>query len=146
MPRSRSACDPRTRRNGNAPPQSNEQLQQAMPLLFFAVFDAGSSFCEHRSKTTIFPCSVKTGTSTLGRGPASEAAGVEFIDENGGGPGIRLRKSGKDKSRKNGFAAPASRKRVYGSCRGHNLARCWAKDGKTVAYRSARMPTGGASC
>ena len=25
---------------------------------------------------------------------ALEAAGVEFIDENGGGPGVRLRKSG----------------------------------------------------
>jgi len=31
---------------------------------------------------------------------ADEAAGVEFIDENGGGPGVRLRKPGKDKSRK----------------------------------------------
>jgi hypothetical protein len=26
--------------------------------------------------------------------------GVEFIDENGGGPGVRLRKPAKDKSRK----------------------------------------------
>jgi hypothetical protein len=31
---------------------------------------------------------------------ALEAAGVEFIDENGGGPGVRLRKPEKDKSRK----------------------------------------------
>ncbi|HET9537435.1 MAG TPA: transcriptional regulator [Mesorhizobium sp.] len=31
---------------------------------------------------------------------ALEAAGVEFIDENGGGPGVRLRKSGKEKPRK----------------------------------------------
>ena len=29
-----------------------------------------------------------------------EAAGVEFIDENGGGPGVRLRKPVKVKSRK----------------------------------------------
>jgi hypothetical protein len=28
---------------------------------------------------------------------ALEAAGVEFTDENGGGPGVRLRKSGKQK-------------------------------------------------
>jgi len=28
---------------------------------------------------------------------ALEAAGVEFIDENGGGPGVRLRKSGEGK-------------------------------------------------
>lgn len=31
---------------------------------------------------------------------ALENAGVEFIDENGGGPGVRLRKSGKEKPRK----------------------------------------------
>ena len=31
---------------------------------------------------------------------AFEAAGVEFIDENGGGPGVRLRTSAKEKSRK----------------------------------------------
>jgi hypothetical protein len=31
---------------------------------------------------------------------ALEAAGVEFIDENGGGPGVRLQKSGKQKPRK----------------------------------------------
>jgi len=29
-----------------------------------------------------------------------EAAGVEFIDENGGGPGVRLRKLGKEKPHK----------------------------------------------
>ena len=31
---------------------------------------------------------------------ALEAAGVEFIDENAGGPGVRLRTSAKEKSRK----------------------------------------------
>ena len=31
---------------------------------------------------------------------ALRAAGVEFIDENGGGPGVRLRKSEKEKPRK----------------------------------------------
>jgi len=31
---------------------------------------------------------------------ALEFAGVEFIDENGGGPGVRLRMSGKEKPRK----------------------------------------------
>jgi hypothetical protein len=29
---------------------------------------------------------------------ALEAAGVEFIDENGGGPGVRLRKQSKERS------------------------------------------------
>ena len=39
--------------------------------------------------------------STLDRlKSALEAAGVEFIDENGGGPGVRLRKPGKEKPRK----------------------------------------------
>ena len=31
---------------------------------------------------------------------ALENAGVEFIDENGGGPGVRLRKPPKEKRRK----------------------------------------------
>ena len=31
---------------------------------------------------------------------AFENAGVEFIDENGGGPGVRLRKRSREKSRK----------------------------------------------
>ena len=31
---------------------------------------------------------------------AFEAAGVEFIDENGGGPGVRLRKQSQGKQRK----------------------------------------------
>ena len=31
---------------------------------------------------------------------ALENAGIEFIDENGGGPGVRLRKTAKGKSRK----------------------------------------------
>jgi hypothetical protein len=29
-----------------------------------------------------------------------ETAGVEFIDEDGGGPGVRMRKASKQKSRK----------------------------------------------
>jgi predicted transcriptional regulator len=31
---------------------------------------------------------------------ALESAGIEFIDENGGGPGVRLRKRSSEKSRK----------------------------------------------
>jgi len=31
---------------------------------------------------------------------SSRSAGVEFIDENGGGAGVHLRKPGKEKSRK----------------------------------------------
>ena len=41
-----------------------------------------------------------TAANELAIRRALEAAGVEFIDENGGGPGVRLRKSGKEKPRK----------------------------------------------
>jgi len=38
-----------------------------------------------------------TAANDLAVRRALEAAGVEFIDENGGGPGVRLRKSPKQK-------------------------------------------------
>jgi len=41
-----------------------------------------------------------TAANELAIRRALEEAGVEFIDENGGGPGVRLRKSAKGKSRK----------------------------------------------
>ena len=41
-----------------------------------------------------------TAANDLAVRRALETAGVEFIDENGGGPGVRLRKSGKEKPRK----------------------------------------------
>ena len=41
-----------------------------------------------------------TAANDLAVRRALEAAGVEFIDENGGGPGVRLRKSAKEKPRK----------------------------------------------
>ena len=41
-----------------------------------------------------------TAANDLAVRRALEAAGVEFIDENGGGPGVRLRTSTKEKSRK----------------------------------------------
>jgi hypothetical protein len=41
-----------------------------------------------------------TAANNLAVRRALEAAGVEFIDENGGGPGVRLRKSAKQKLRK----------------------------------------------
>jgi len=48
-----------------------------------------------------------TAANELAVRRALEAAGVEFIDENGGGPGVRLRKSGKEKPRK--YPAASSR-------------------------------------
>ena len=41
-----------------------------------------------------------TAANDLAVRRALEAAGVEFIDENGGGVGVRLRKPAKEKSRK----------------------------------------------
>jgi hypothetical protein len=41
-----------------------------------------------------------TAANDLAVRRALEAAGVEFIDENGGGAGVRLRKPAKEKSRK----------------------------------------------
>ena len=41
-----------------------------------------------------------TAANNLAVRRALESAGVEFIDENGGGPGVRLRKAAKGKSLK----------------------------------------------
>ena len=41
-----------------------------------------------------------TAANELAIKRALEAAGVEFIDENGGGPGVRLRKQSQGKQRK----------------------------------------------
>jgi hypothetical protein len=41
-----------------------------------------------------------TAANDLAIRRALESAGVEFIDENGGGPGVRLAKSPRAKSRK----------------------------------------------
>ena len=41
-----------------------------------------------------------TAANDLAVRRALEAAGVEFIDGNGGGPGVRLRKPGKEKPRR----------------------------------------------
>ena len=52
-----------------------------------------------RAELTDAETSMTAANDLAVRG-ALEAAGVEFIDENGGGPGVRLRKSGKEKPRK----------------------------------------------
>jgi hypothetical protein len=39
-----------------------------------------------------------TAANDLALRRASEAAGVEFIDENGGGPGVQLKKSSKKRT------------------------------------------------
>jgi hypothetical protein len=46
----------------------------------------------------VVPAFVRANEAALRQ--ALEAAGVEFIDENGGGPGVRLCMPAKDKPRK----------------------------------------------
>ena len=61
-------------------------------------FCAGSGdirCAEHRENETSLNC-ANDGANYR----PFEAAGVEFIDENGGGPGVRLRKPGPEKPRK----------------------------------------------
>jgi hypothetical protein len=43
---------------------------------------------------------MTAGANEAALSQALEAAGVEFIDENGGGPGVRLRKPGKGKTQR----------------------------------------------
>ena len=52
-----------------------------------------------RAELTEIETSMTTANDSAVR-RALEAAGVEFIDENGGGPGVRLRKSVKEKPQK----------------------------------------------
>ena len=83
---------------------SSAQIRAARALLRWSAADLAKKFA--LGANTIRRAEVaEDGTSLtvandLAVRRALEAAGVEFIDENGGGPGVRLRKSGKEKPRK----------------------------------------------
>lgn len=73
---------------------TSAQLRAARGLLNWTVRDLAEAASVHRNTVT----NIETGkfkgddaTITAIR-TALEAAGVEFIEENGGGPGVRLRK------------------------------------------------------
>jgi hypothetical protein len=80
---------------------TSEQIRAARALLRWSAVDlAGASAV---AANTIRRAEVAEGPTTLTAANdlairrTLEEAGVEFIDENGGGPGVRLRKSAKPK-------------------------------------------------
>ena len=86
------------------PPLTSAQIRAARSLIRWSAEDlaARSSLSVatiRRAELTDAETSM-TAANDLAVRRALEAAGVEFIDENGGGPGVRLRKSGKEKPRK----------------------------------------------
>ena len=85
-------------------PLTSAQIRAARSLIRWSAEDlaARSSLSVatiRRAELTDAETSM-TAANDLAVRRALEAAGVEFIDENGGGPGVRLRKSGKEKPRK----------------------------------------------
>jgi transcriptional regulator with XRE-family HTH domain len=86
------------------PPLTSAQIRAARSLIRWSAEDlaARSSLSVatiRRAELTDAETSM-TAANDLAVRRALESAGVEFIDENGGGPGVRLRKSGKEKPRK----------------------------------------------
>jgi hypothetical protein len=80
---------------------TSEQIRAARALLRWSALDlAGASAV---AANTIRRAEVAEGPTTLTAANdlairrTLEEVGVEFIDENGGGPGVRLRKSSKQK-------------------------------------------------
>jgi DNA-binding XRE family transcriptional regulator len=81
---------------------TSAQVRMARAALNWTVRDLAAATGLHRNTITNIevgryagdPATLKLIKEILIR------EGVEFIDENGGGPGVRLRKSGKEKPRK----------------------------------------------
>ena len=85
----------------NLPPLTSAQIRAARSLIRWSAEDlaARSSLSVatiRRAELTDAETSM-TAANDIAVRRALESAGVEFIDENGGGPGVRLRKSGKEK-------------------------------------------------
>jgi transcriptional regulator with XRE-family HTH domain len=78
---------------------TSAQVKMARAALNWTVRDLAQATGLHRNTITNIEVGRYAGDpETLAklRG-VLEAAGVEFIDENGGGPGVRLRKSARQK-------------------------------------------------
>jgi precorrin-6B methylase 1 len=86
------------------PAISSAQIRAARALLKWSAQDLASASA--LGVNTIRRAEVAdeeialTAANSLAVRNALETAGVEFIDENGGGPGVRLKKSTKGKGRK----------------------------------------------
>jgi transcriptional regulator with XRE-family HTH domain len=83
-------------------PVTSAQLRMARAALNWTVRDLAEATGLHRNTITNIEISRYAGDQkSLERIEAVlRKAGVEFIDENGGGPGVRLRKPARDKPRK----------------------------------------------
>ena len=85
------------------PTISSAQIRAARALLKWSAQDLASASA--LGVNTIRRAEVAeaeialTAANSLAVRNALETAGVEFIDENGGGPGVRLKKSAKRKGR-----------------------------------------------
>ena len=72
---------------------TSAQLRAARGLLNWTVRDLAERAGVHRNTVTRAETdSTGPGHATAAIRAALEAAGVQFLDENGGGPGVRLRK------------------------------------------------------
>ena len=85
-------------------PLNSAQIRAARSLIRWSAEDlAGKASLSvatiRRAELTDSETSM-TAANDMAVRRALEAAGVEFIDENGGGAGVRLRKPAKEKSRK----------------------------------------------
>ena len=87
--------------NARPKPLSSAQIRAARALIRWSAEDLARASSVgvttiRRAELTVEITSLTTANDqTIRR--ALELAGVEFIDENGGGPGVRLRKSAKQK-------------------------------------------------
>jgi transcriptional regulator with XRE-family HTH domain len=83
-------------------PVTSAQLRMARAALNWTVRDLAEATGLHRNTITNIEVGRYVGDQkSLERiEVVLRKAGVEFIDENGGGPGVRLRRRSKGKSRK----------------------------------------------
>ena len=77
-------------------PLTSDQIRAARALVRWSAVDlareASLGLATIRRAELSENCTSMTTANDLAVRRALEAAGVEFIDENGGGPGVRLRK------------------------------------------------------
>ena len=81
-------------------PVTSAQVRMARAALNWTVRDLAEATKLHRNTITNIETERYAGdTSTLGAIEAVlKRAGIEFIDENGGGPGVRLRKRAQERT------------------------------------------------
>ncbi|MFL5125557.1 MAG: helix-turn-helix domain-containing protein [Microvirga sp.] len=74
---------------------TSAQIRAARALVNWTVRELADRSGVHRNTVTNFESGKTAGDrhKLEAMRKALQAAGVEFIDENGGGPGVRLRKS-----------------------------------------------------